>query len=86
MPGYKRSGGFFAVIIEHFHSSLTAEPVSPELNFRLALVRRNLPAIIVAIGSRIPMNLLDRLISSFTGYGLAVLLAWGGRKLGKRPT
>ncbi len=79
-------GGFFAVIIEHFNSSLIADPVSPELNFRLALVRRHLPAIIVSIGSRIPMNLLDRMISSFTGYGLAVLLAWGGRSLGKRAT
>jgi hypothetical protein len=77
-------GGLFAVIIEHFNSSLTADSVSPEMNFRLALVRRNLPAIIVSIGSRIPMNLLDRLISSFAGYGLALLLAWGSRKLGQQ--
>jgi hypothetical protein len=76
-------GGLFAVIIERFNPSPAYSPLSPELNFRLALVRRNLPALVVAIGSRIPMNLLDRLISSFVGYGLAVLLAWGGRKLGK---
>jgi hypothetical protein len=36
----------------------------------------------VEIGSRIPVNLLDRLISSFAGYGLAVLPAWGERKAG----
>ncbi|MFP3043775.1 hypothetical protein LQZ19_18340 [Treponema primitia] len=77
-------GGFFAVIIGHFSPSLTTASVSPEQNFALALERRHLSAIIVSIGSRIPMNLLDRLISSFAGYGLAVLLAWGSRKLGKR--
>jgi hypothetical protein len=75
-------GGLCAMIIKGF-DPLVQDAVDPELNFRLALVQRNLPGIIVEIGSRIPVNLLDRLISSFAGYGLAVLLAWGGRKPGK---
>jgi hypothetical protein len=40
--------------------------------------------VLVEIGSRIPVNLLDRLFSSFAGYGLALLLGWGERKAGKR--
>jgi hypothetical protein len=67
-------GGLCSIIIKSFNP-LVHDPVDPELNFRLALVRRNLPGIIVEIGSRIPVNLLDRLISSFAGYGLAALLA-----------
>jgi uncharacterized membrane protein len=75
-------GGLCAMIIKAFNP-LVHNPVDPELNFSLALVRRNMPGFIIEIGSRIPVNLLDRLISSFAGYGLAVLLAWGRRKTGK---
>ncbi|MDR1894126.1 MAG: hypothetical protein LBQ61_05455 [Spirochaetales bacterium] len=79
-------GGLCAVIIDSFNPSLLPDSTSPELNFRPALIRRNLSAVIVEIGSRIPVNLLDRLISSFAGYGLAALLAWGERKTGKPIT
>jgi hypothetical protein len=78
-------GGLCAVIINGFNPSLLPDSTSPELNFKPALIRRNLSAVIVEIGSRIPVNLLDRLISSFAGYGLAVLAAWGERKVGKNP-
>jgi hypothetical protein len=81
-------GGLCAAIINVFHPPTpVTDSMSPELNFRIALIRRNLPGVIVEIGSRIPVNLLDRLISSFAGYGLAALLAWGERKLatGNRP-
>ncbi|MDR0669057.1 MAG: hypothetical protein LBF95_03150 [Treponema sp.] len=78
-------GGLCAVIIYRFNSpSLVPDSVSPEQNFRFALMRRNLSSVLVEIGSRIPVNLLDRLFSSFAGYGLAALLAWGERKAGKR--
>jgi hypothetical protein len=75
-------GGLCAMIIKIFYPQVH-NPIDPELNFALALVRRNLPGIVVEIGSRIPVNLLDRLISSFAGYGLAALLAWGGKKAEK---
>jgi hypothetical protein len=72
-------GGLCAIIIKMiikgFHPPVS-DPIDPELNFSLALIRRNLPDLIVEVGSRIPVNLLDRLVSSFVGYGLAVLLAW----------
>ncbi|AEF82057.1 hypothetical protein [Leadbettera azotonutricia] len=72
-------GGLCALIIKGFDPQVH-DPIDPELNFRLALVRRNLPGIVVEIGSRIPVNLLDRLISSFAGYGLAALLACIGAR------
>jgi hypothetical protein len=78
-------GGLCATLINNFTPPpLVPDSISPEQNFRLALIRRNLPGVLVEIGSRIPVNLLDRLFSSFAGYGLAVLLAWGERKAGKR--
>ncbi|MDR0585456.1 MAG: hypothetical protein LBG57_14075 [Treponema sp.] len=78
-------GGLFATFINSFNPpSLVPESISPEHNFRLALIRRNLSGVLVEIGSRIPVNLLDRLFSSFAGYALALLLAWGERKAGKR--
>ncbi|GHV12536.1 hypothetical protein FACS189491_05710 [Spirochaetia bacterium] len=76
-------GGLIAVITNIFNgytAPTLADIISPQENFRFALIRRNFPAIIVEIGSRIPVNLLDRLISSFAGFGLAALLAWGERK------
>ncbi|MDR1932005.1 MAG: hypothetical protein LBQ57_04180 [Spirochaetales bacterium] len=75
--------GLCAVIIDGYNPSLLPDTASPELNFRPALIRRNLSAIIVEIGSRIPVTLLDRLFSSFAGYGLAALPAWGEKKAGK---
>jgi hypothetical protein len=79
-------GGLCATIIYSFKTpSLVPDSVSPEQNFRLALIRRNLSGVLVEIGSRIPVNLLDRLFSSFAGYALAALLAWGERKLGGNP-
>jgi hypothetical protein len=78
-------GGLCATIINGFKPlPLVPDSVSPEQNFRLALIRRNLSGIIVEIGARIPVNLLDRLFSSFAGYALAALIAWGERKLGRR--
>jgi len=67
-------GGFFAALIDFLQP---AAPVTtaPEVDFKAALIRKGLPLIIVEIGSRIPVNLLDRLVSSFLGYGSALLLS-----------
>jgi hypothetical protein len=74
-------GGLCAVIIYSLNTLPILDSASPELNFKPALIQRNFSAVVVEIGSRIPVNLLDRLISSFAGYGLAALLAWGERKV-----
>jgi len=67
-------GGFFATLIEFFRPT-TSSATDPEINFKLALLRKGLPLILVEIGSRIPVNILDRLVSSFVGYGTAFLLS-----------
>jgi hypothetical protein len=40
-----------------------------------------LPLLLTEILCRIPVNILDRLLSVFGGYGFAVMLAWSGGKL-----
>jgi hypothetical protein len=63
-------GGLTAVVINPFGGS--SNP-GPEL-FKLALLRKNLPAAVTEILSRIPLNVIDRLLSVFGGYGAAALL------------
>jgi len=46
----------------------------PELFFKLALRRRALNLVLVEVLSRIPVNVIDRLISVFGGCGIALLL------------
>jgi hypothetical protein len=46
----------------------------PERLFTLALLRKNLPLAAIEILSRIPLNIIDRLLSVFGGYGIAALL------------
>jgi len=67
-------GGLFATIIDFLQP---AAPVTTaaEMDFKTALIRKGLPIVIVEIGSRIPVNLLDRLVSSFLGYGVALLFS-----------
>ena len=43
-------------------------------NFKFALERKGYPLILVEIASRIPVNILDRLLSSFVGFGAVLLL------------
>jgi hypothetical protein len=63
-------GGLTAVLIQPFGGS--SNP-GPEL-FKLALVRKNLPSVVTEVLSRIPLNVIDRLLSVFGGYGAAALL------------
>jgi hypothetical protein len=63
-------GGLIAVLIQPLGGS--SNP-GPEL-FKLALLRKTLPPVIVEILARIPLNIIDRLLSVFGGYGAAALL------------
>jgi hypothetical protein len=44
---------------------------SPELNFKLALMRNNIPFLLSAIFARIPVNIVDRIITVYGAYGIA---------------
>jgi hypothetical protein len=62
-------GGLTAVLLNPFGGS--SNP-GPEL-FKLALLRKNLPSAVIEILSRIPINVIDRLLSVFGGYGVSTL-------------
>jgi hypothetical protein len=67
-------GGLTAAVIEFLASSGSSGTEGPELLFKLTLLRRNLPLVGVEILSRIPLNVIDRLVSVFGAYGIAALL------------
>jgi len=46
---------------------------SPEDNFKLGLLRNNVSLLAAAILSRIPINIVDRFIVIFGGYGVSLL-------------
>ena len=46
---------------------------SPEDNFKLGLLRNNVPLLATAVLSRVPINIVDRLIVVFGGYGVSLL-------------
>jgi hypothetical protein len=74
-------GGLTAVLIDSLKaywsqsSSGSSGAEGAETLFKLALLRRNLPLAGVEILSRIPLNVIDRLVSVFGAYGIAALLA-----------
>jgi hypothetical protein len=47
--------------------------VGPEVFYAPPLTQRAWPALLVEMMSRIPVNMLDRLLTAFCGYALA----WG---------
>jgi hypothetical protein len=67
-------GGLTAALIEFLGTSGSSGTEGPELLFKLTLLRRNLPLVGVEILSRIPLNVIDRLISVFGAYGAAMLV------------
>jgi hypothetical protein len=71
-------GGLTAALIEfleiYWSSSGSSGTEGPELLFKLTLLRRHLPLVGVEILSRIPLNVIDRLVSVFGAYGVAALL------------
>ena len=68
-------GGLLASLIHMIISSsadgLSVNPASESLS--LIMFPQNLPVILVEILSRIPINIVDRLISAFGGYGIALV-------------
>jgi len=46
---------------------------SPEDSFKLGLLRNNVPLLPTAILSRIPINIVDRFIAVFGGFGISLL-------------
>ena len=66
------SGGFIAFCIKAFTPGSVDIP-GPEEFYASPLTERAWPALVVEIMSRIPANVLDRLLTAFCGYALA----WG---------
>jgi hypothetical protein len=46
---------------------------SPEDTFKLGLLHNNVPLLLTSILSRIPINIIDRFIAIFGGYGISLL-------------
>jgi hypothetical protein len=53
----------------------------PEDIFKLSLFRNNVPYLASAILSRIPINIVDRFIAVFAGYGISLLYNKGVRRI-----
>jgi hypothetical protein len=68
-------GGNIAAGMKFFASPDAVIEEGPELPFKLTLLRRDLPLLAVEILSRIPLTIIDRLVSAFGAYGLAALLS-----------
>jgi hypothetical protein len=47
--------------------------IYPEDIFKLGLYRNNVPLLAAAMLSRIPINIVDRFIAIFGGYGISLL-------------
>jgi hypothetical protein len=62
-------------IIDFVLYSLLSAPrgAYPEDIFKLGLYRNNVPVLAAAILSRIPINIVDRFIAVFGGYGISLL-------------
>jgi hypothetical protein len=73
------SGGIIAFCIKAFIPS-SAGITGPEEFYAPPLAGRAWPALLVEITSRIPVNVLDRLLTAFCGYALA----WGLRRAARR--
>lgn len=73
-------GGIVEIIIKQFTSNWK---ISPEDTFKLVLIRYDVPLLFSAILSRIPINIVDRFIVVFGGYGISLLFrkwVWGHQR------
>ncbi|MDR1931330.1 MAG: hypothetical protein LBQ57_00770 [Spirochaetales bacterium] len=66
-------GGIIAWFIQAVLNAPLVD-VPPETFFKLGLVRHNISLIVTEILARFPVNILDRIITVFTAYGMARLL------------
>jgi len=64
------SGGIIDFVLTALQAPRT---FSPEDSFKLGLLRNNVPLLPTAILSRIPINIVDRFIVIFGGYGISFL-------------
>jgi len=64
------SGGIIDFVITR---NSAPRPIFPEDTFKLGLLRNNVPVLATAILSRIPINIVDRFIAIFGGYGISVV-------------
>ena len=66
-------GGLIATIIQLINSSYSDDNgISAVLS--ATMFGQNVPMLLKEIISRIPVNIIDRLISVFAGYGIALLI------------
>jgi hypothetical protein len=64
-------GGLIAAFIQAINASLAGKQgLSGDLS--ATMFGTNLPVVLTEIVSRIPVNIIDRLITVFAGYGIAV--------------
>jgi len=75
-------GGFIATFIITLDVSYRMSGSGIAAIFSTTMFNLNTPLIVSEIVSRIPVNIMDRLLSSFGGYGAALVI----RKLMKRIT
>jgi hypothetical protein len=69
-------GGFIASFIQLLRSSGNGQVANPASyrDLGLAMFRQGFPLILAEILTRIPINIIDRLISAFAGYGVALAI------------
>jgi hypothetical protein len=65
------TGGVVDCMLYTFFPAL--KTINPEDIFKLGLLRSNVPLLPAAILSRIPINIVDRFIAVFGGYGISLL-------------
>jgi len=65
-------GGFIATVIITLDASYKPSGSGIAAIFSATMFKGNMPVIIAEIVSRIPVNIVDRLISVFAGYGIAL--------------
>jgi len=65
------SGGLIAALIQIFNKSVTGNP-DISIIMSATMFSQNLSIILREILSRIPINIIDRLVSGFAGYGIAL--------------
>ena len=74
-------GGLIASFIQLIHPSYEKNPLHLSV---FPMFGNNLPPVFMEILSRIPINIVDRLVSVFIGFGAAVLIKMGNEKLAMR--
>jgi hypothetical protein len=79
-------GGLIAAFIQLLRPSpngLASNPAS-YTDLGLTMFRQGFPLILAEILSRIPMNIIDRLISAFSGYGIALAISGFLRRINNK--